>query len=207
MASAQGIWTFISKDLATPRKKSFFPPSVTLLPSHQAVPGILARPLQNSTSSTPAQQPNTCSQYFISTTFSIRGWRASATSCKAAESTCRCRFESKCECFSVANILSLETCNSICSLCFPEFCGLPQCYHYHLLLFIFAHVTSFVSGPMLSALCLKRLKKEAPFIRLSTLSSYYRSIERKFASSDPWDRIPIHKIIVTMMLLRPISVS
>ena len=115
---------------------------------------------------------------------------------------CRCRFESKCECFSVVNILSLETCNSISSLCFPEFCGLPQCYHYHLLLFIFTHVTSFVSGPMLPALCLKRLKEEAPFTCLSTLSSHYHFIERKFASSDPWDWISIHKIIVTIMLLR-----
>ena len=134
MAPALRIWTLISKDLATPRKKSFFPSSITLWPSHlgQTDPSLLAK-LNIIYSCSTAW--HTCSQCFISTTFRIRGWRASATSCKAAESTCR--FESKCKCFLVANILSLETCNSTSSLCCPNFCGLPQCYHYHFLLFIF----------------------------------------------------------------------
>jgi len=139
--------------------------------------------------STPAQQPDTCSQCFFSR---IRGWRASATSCKAAESTCRCRFESKCECFLVANILSLKTCNSNSSLCCPEFCALPL----SLLLFIFIHVTSFVSGPMLPALCLKRRPFHTPVdpVQLS-LNASSQALTLKH-------RIPIHKIIVTMMLLR-----
>ena len=89
----------------------------------------------------------------------------------------RCRFESKCECFPVANILSLKTCNSTSSLCCPEFCALPL----SLLLSIFIHVISFVSGFMLPALCLK-LKEEAPFIRLSTLSNYYWTQVRKLWS-------------------------
>ena len=38
-------------------------------------------------------------QCFVPTTFMIRASRASATSCKAAESTCRYRLESKRECF------------------------------------------------------------------------------------------------------------
>ena len=95
-----------------------------------------------------------------------------------ADGACRCRFESKCECFPVANILSLKICNSTSSLCFPEFCALPL----SLFLSIFIHVTSFVSGPMLPVLCLKILKQEAPFIRLSTLSNYYWIQVRKLWS-------------------------
>ena len=97
-----------------------------------------------------------------------------------ADGACRCRFESKCECFPVANILSLKTCNSTSSPCCPEFCALTLSR----LLSIFIHVTSFVSGPMLLALCLKILKEEAPFIRLSTLSNYYWPQVRKLWSLD-----------------------
>ena len=127
--SCAGNLNFISKDLAAPHKV-FFP--------------FLCHSVTITSWSNGPQRPcktqhrlllsDTCSQCFF---FRIRGWRASATSCKVAESICGCRFESKCECFSVANILSLKTCNSTSSLCCPEFCGLPQCYHYHLLLFIF----------------------------------------------------------------------
>jgi len=45
MACTQRIWTFISKDLAITRKKSFVPSSVTLWPSHlgQTDPSVLAK--------------------------------------------------------------------------------------------------------------------------------------------------------------------
>ena len=128
MAPVPGIWTSFLKTWPLPTKSS--PSPATLWPSHlgQTDPSVLAK--LNIVYSCLTHAPNV----FFSR---IRGWRASATSCKVAESTCGCRFESKCECFSVANILSLKTCNSTSSLCCPEFCGLPQCYHHHLLLFIF----------------------------------------------------------------------
>ena len=89
----------------------------------------------------------------------------------------RMQISIKCECFTVANILSFKTCNPTSSLCCPS--ALPL----SLLLSIFIHVISFVSGPMLPALCLKRLKEEAPFI-LSTLSNYYWTQVRKLWSLD-----------------------
>ena len=97
--------------------------------------------------------------------------------------------------FPVANILSLKTCNSTSSLCCPEFCALPL----SLLLSIFIHVTSFVSGPMLPALCLKT-QGRSPFhtpvdpVQLLLNTSLQALILKH--------RIPIHKIIVIMMLLR-----
>ena len=119
MACAQRIWTFISKDLATPRKKSFFPffcHSVTIT-SWSNGPSVLAK-------------LNIVCSCSTATTFRIIGWRAWATFCKAAESALRCRygiFDSNCECFLVrcyrrANILPLAVLEP-CSLFFPEPCA------------------------------------------------------------------------------------
>jgi len=89
-------------------------PSVTLWPSHQADPCKTQHRLLLPDSLTHAP-----SVFF----YRIRGWRVSATSCAMVDGACGCRFESKCECFPVANILSLKTCNSTSSLCCPEPCA------------------------------------------------------------------------------------
>ena len=170
MACVQGIWTFISKDLTTPCKQSFSLP-LSLCDHHIR---LSPASLQNSTSSTPAQQPNTCSQCFFlqdQRMESISHLLQNGRWCMQMQIWIKMRFP-------VANILLLKTCNSTSSLCYPEFCALPL----SLLLSIFIHVTSFVSGLMLPALCLKRLKEEAPFIRLSTLSNCYWTQVRKLWS-------------------------
>ena len=60
LVCAQGIWTFISKDLTTPCNSLSLP--LSLCDRHIR---LSLASLQNSTSSTPAQQPDTCSQCFF----------------------------------------------------------------------------------------------------------------------------------------------
>ena len=127
--------------------------------------------LQNSTSSPPAQQPDTCSQCFFSR---IRGWRASATSCKMADGACRWRLNQNASVFPslifVAQNVQLYLQPLLPrALCLTIITASIHLYPHHLLRF-----RSYASGFML-----KKLKEEAPFIRLSTLSNYFWTQVRK----------------------------
>ena len=174
-----------SKDLTTPCN-SLFPLPLSLCDHHIR---LSPASLQNSTSSTPAQQPDTCSQCFFSR---IRGWRASATSsCKMADGACRWRFESKCECFPVAQNVQLYLQPLLPrALCLTIITASIHLYPHHFLRF-----RSYASGFML-----KKTQGRSPFhtpvdpVQLLLTASPQALILKH--------RIPIHKIIVTMMPLR-----
>ena len=147
--------------------------------------------LQNSKSSTPAQQPDTCSQCFFS---KIRGWRASATSWKMADGACSCRFESKCV------FPSLIFCRSNVQLylqpllprvlCLTIITASIHLHPHHLLRF-----RSYASG-----FVLKKTQGRSPFH--TPVDPVQLLLTASLQALILIHRIPIHKIIVTMMLLR-----